>query len=212
MAIDPRLFRSFVTLAEELHFGRAADRLHVSQPGLSEQIRRLEQQVGAPLFLRDSRPVELSDAGRAMLEPARMAHRAAEQAERAAREAERIGRHPLRVGVTFDLEDIVPAVAAYASNHSEVQLWISRMYETHGHEMLARGLIDALIGSAPIEEPGVNRISAFDVPVFALVGPHHVLATRSVVPLKAYRQSPIAIFARNRAAHQFDYYVNALTT
>jgi DNA-binding transcriptional LysR family regulator len=211
MAIDPRLFRSFVMLAEELHFGRAAERLHVTQPGLSDQIRRLELQVGAALFIRDSRPVELTDAGRAMLAPARVALRAVDQAERAAREAARIGRHPLRVGVTFDLEDIVPAVAAYASNHSNVQLWISRMYETQGHEMLSAGLIDALVGSVPDEGPGVTRIRAIDVPLFALVGPNHALATRSAVPLSAYRQSPIAMFARDHARDQFDYYINVLS-
>ena len=80
MALDPRLLLPFIVLAEELHFGRAATRLHIAQSGLSVQIRRLEEQVGSPLYTRDSRSVELTPVGIAMLGPARAAIRAADQA------------------------------------------------------------------------------------------------------------------------------------
>jgi DNA-binding transcriptional LysR family regulator len=214
MAIDPRLLRSFVVLAEELHFGRAAERLNLAQPGLSQQIHRLEEQAGSPLFTRNSRLVELTDGGRAMLEPARAALRAVDQAERAAREASRITAHPLRVGVNFFLEETVPAVAAYASAHAEVQLWISRMYEPQGHEMLHAGVLDAFVGTFPStrrESSDVERKRGMDVPLFALVAVHHPLAKRSVAPLDAFRQSPIAMFAREHAPDQFDYFVDVLS-
>ena len=74
---DARLLRSFVVLADTLHFARAADRLHVSQPTLSQQIRRLEEQLGVKLLDRTSRVVALSEAGRAVLEHARAAVNAA---------------------------------------------------------------------------------------------------------------------------------------
>ena len=214
MAIDPRLLRSFVVLAEELHFGRAATRLNLAQPGLSQQIHRLEQQVGSSLFTRNSRIVELTDGGRAMLEPARAALRAVDQAERAVREASRTTAHPLRVGVNYFIEDMVPAVAAYASAHPEVQLWISRVYEPQGLEMLRAGLLDAVVGSvaaAEGEDSDVKRTRTMDIPLFALVGVDHPLARRSEVPLNAYRDSPIAIFARDHAPEQFDYFVDVLS-
>src|SRR5919108_5827437 len=85
MTLDPRLLRPFVVLAEELHFGRAAERLHITQPALSQQIGRLERQVGIRLLDRTRHRVELSDAGRAVLEPAREAVRAADAAAAAAR-------------------------------------------------------------------------------------------------------------------------------
>jgi DNA-binding transcriptional LysR family regulator len=214
MAIDPRLLRSFVVLAEELHFGRAADRLNVAQPGLSQQLHRLEDQAGSQLFTRNSRVVELTDAGRAMLEPARAALRAADQAERAAREASRTTAHPLRVGVNYFLDDMVPAVAAYAAAHHDMQLWVTRMHEQQGLEMLQAGLLDAVVGSVAAtdsESSEVRQRRAMDIPLFALLGVDHPLARRSEVPLAVYRRSPIAIFGRDQAPGQFDCFVDVLS-
>ena len=67
MDVDARLWRSFTTVAEELHYGRAAERLHITQPALSRQIRDLERALGVTLFDRTSRRVVLSQAGRAGL-------------------------------------------------------------------------------------------------------------------------------------------------
>src|ERR1700760_342678 len=69
--IELRHLRYFVAVAEELHFGRAAERLHLAQPALSQQIRRLEEIVGAQLLLRTSRSVALTAAGEMLLERAR---------------------------------------------------------------------------------------------------------------------------------------------
>lgn len=70
-AVELRLLRTFVVLAEELNFGRAADRLNISQPALSAQVRQLEQRLGMGLFDRNTRRVSLTPAGAALLAPAR---------------------------------------------------------------------------------------------------------------------------------------------
>lgn len=84
--MDLRHFRYFVVVAEELHFGRAAERLHIAQPALSIQIKKIEEQLGGSLFNRTSRSVTLTEAGEIFLKEARLALHYAERAEQIAKE------------------------------------------------------------------------------------------------------------------------------
>ena len=86
MTLISRSVKAFITVAEELHFGRAAQRLHMSQPPLSQQIREFENIVGAPLFLRTTRSVQLTPAGKLMLERSRQLVADANEAVHAARQ------------------------------------------------------------------------------------------------------------------------------
>lgn len=113
--LETRELRYFVTVADELHFGRAAQRLMIAQPALSRAIQRIEGRLGVALFTRSSRNVELTAAGRALLDSGRHALRAVELA---AQEAQRAGEHePLRLvlkpgGDANLLSDILAAHAA----------------------------------------------------------------------------------------------------
>ena len=91
---DPelRLLKYFAAVAEERHFGRAAERLHLAQPPLSQQIRKLEHQLGVELIDRSRRPIELTDAGDALYKEATLALAHGERAFAAARRAARSPR------------------------------------------------------------------------------------------------------------------------
>jgi DNA-binding transcriptional LysR family regulator len=93
--LDLRLVEYFVAVAEELHFGRAAERLHIAQPSLSQQIRRLEEMVGVALLERSSRSVRLTEAGEELLREGRAL---LSQARRATRRARAAGAPNLTVG------------------------------------------------------------------------------------------------------------------
>jgi len=107
--MELRHLRYFVAVAEDLHFRRAAERLHVAQPAVSEQIRKLETELGVRLFDRTPRSVRLTEAGAVMLEEARRVLRQAEMAALAARNAGAQAQLPLRIGYVADaLPAIVP--------------------------------------------------------------------------------------------------------
>jgi DNA-binding transcriptional LysR family regulator len=107
--MELRLLRYFVAVAEELHFGRAAQRLHIAAPSLSQQIKSLEASVGTPLLLRDRRHVELTAAGRMLLPDAREILELAASAQR--RLAGTTG--PLRLGYVSWRPDQLPASTAF---------------------------------------------------------------------------------------------------
>ena len=112
--MELRHLRYFVAVAEELHFRRAAERLHVAQPAVSEQVRKLEQELGVRLFDRTQRSVSLTTAGLALLEEARHVLRHAEVAQQAARNARDHATMRLRIGY---LSDSLPASVPRALRH-----------------------------------------------------------------------------------------------
>jgi DNA-binding transcriptional LysR family regulator len=116
MDLDLRVVRSFVTVAEELHFGRAAARLFVSQPALSKQIQKLEMQLGASLFVRNSRQVGLTARGEAFLLDARELLRLAERMQ-APQDASQV-----RIAHIFELSTSRDVADAFAKARPEVRL------------------------------------------------------------------------------------------
>jgi DNA-binding transcriptional LysR family regulator len=109
--MELRHFRYFVAVAEELHFRRAAERLHVAQPAVSEQVRKFEEELEVRLFDRTQRSVSLTDAGAALLDEARRVLRQAEIARMAARNARDRATTRLRIG---HIPDCLPASVSRA--------------------------------------------------------------------------------------------------
>src|SRR4051812_28696389 len=116
MDLDLRLVRYFVAVADELHFGRAATKLYISQPALSKQIRKLENQLGATLLVRDSRHVELTIRGERFLDDARQLLAIAERMRRTPE------ANTVRIAHIFELDTSRQVADAFSREYAEVSL------------------------------------------------------------------------------------------
>ena len=156
--MELRHLRYFVAVAEELHFRRAAERLHVAQPAVSEQIRKLEQELGVKLFDRTQRKVALTTAGGAFLEEARHVLRHADVAAQAARTAGDLATMPLRIGY---LADSLPAQVPLALRHLATSAPRCRSRSRAGprcgsSRTCGRGRLDAVVTALPAPVAGLQ--------------------------------------------------------
>src|SRR6266550_1353530 len=201
MDLEPRLLRYFLAVAEELHFGRAAARLYISQPSLSNQIRKLERTLGTDLFVRTSRQVELTPAGRALLEEAPLALGALERAEERARLAGagiagtvRLGYAPMAGYET--LGAILTAIEHHSPN---VTVIASELFSAE-----IPGELD--IGLALFPEPmrGIRSEPLRMEPLALLLGKHHRLADVDSIPLASLENKTLLLFPRELAPGYYD--------
>jgi len=184
MTSDPRLLRPFVALADELHFGRAAERLHVTQPALSQQIARLERQLGVPLFARTRTRVELTEAGAAMLPSARAAVEAAVAADEIARSHARGEGGELWLGLSPGAHYLAQAVLAeFAKRRPKVRVRASQDSSGALAEQVATGRLELALGfcTEPLEGIVCERLR--DEPAVLAVAAGHALARRAAVDL-----------------------------
>src|SRR5213076_3523187 len=145
MNLELRQLSYFVTVAEELHFGRAAQRLHMTQPPLSQTIQALEELLGAALFLRSRRSVSLTPAGVALLpEARRMLGQAAELPELARRAAAgESGRLVLSFVSSADYSVLPPFLRNYRAHYPQIQISLQEATSDLQVEDLLHGRIDA---------------------------------------------------------------------
>lgn len=156
--INLRLLRYFLAVAEELHFGRAAKRLHIAQPPLSQQIKLLEQALGFPLFERTSRRVALTPAGEMMAAVARQCFADLRQGVTAAR-LEARGERVLRIGyVTTAILTFLPAtVRAFREQQPATHLQLREVPSSLQLQSLRAGGLDVAIVTDPEPDPFIRR-------------------------------------------------------
>jgi LysR family transcriptional regulator, hca operon transcriptional activator len=183
--MELRHLRYFVAVAEEGSLTVAADkRLHTAQPSLSRQLRDLEHEVGTQLFIRGARGVELTPAGRAFLDHARLALGQAAEAVAAARRAARPGKSIFTVGFTNGHEvDWLPRVTQMLSNDLlNIEIKVMSLYSPDVADALERGEID--LGFLRIEpRPGVTyQIVASEPVVVIMPNDHRLAGTTAIDP------------------------------
>lgn len=194
MSVDPRLLRSFVVLADELHFGRAARRLHIAQPALSQQVKRLEAQVGVEVFERTRSSVRIAPAGRELLGPARAAVKAAESFEETASALARGERGELRLGVSPGVHYIAQTMLAEAAQRlAQVRIRVVQHSTGVLSEAVAAGELDLALGFCAEPRAGVVCERLGDEVAVAAVGAGHRLASKKAVWLRELRGETFAL-------------------
>lgn len=177
--LDLRKLRYFVAVARLLHFGRAAEQLHIAQPVLSRQIRALESDLGVQLFVRDSHQVDCTDAGRQLLDDAVELLAAAEALRR---RASRAARGPRRLVVGFRAGiPVSEAVRLFTADHPDVTVDVHRLDWGDQREALLDGRVDVAYVRQPIDDRGLRVTPLYTEPRVVVLAATHRLAGKESI-------------------------------
>ncbi|TWD75296.1 DNA-binding transcriptional LysR family regulator [Kribbella amoyensis] len=169
---------AFVAVAEELHFGRAAERLRMTQPPLSRQIQKLERAVGAKLLERDNRRVELTEAGRAFLDEARRLLALVDTAGDLARRVDQGAAGTLRLGFTAAsaIRTLGPLLRRLSDALPGVDVILHERVTPAQVDALRRGELDLGLARPPFDSELLDSLVVFREPLIAVVPSDHRLA------------------------------------
>ncbi|SNQ51327.1 LysR substrate-binding protein [Frankia canadensis] len=209
MTIELRHLRAFVAVAEDLHFTRAAQRLHLAQPAISQQIRQLESAVGATLLVRGPGGTRLSDAGRVFLPEARRTLAQAEAAVVAAREANQGETGTLRVGYapTASSPAFLPLLVAYRNSHPRVDLGLRELPLGDLSDVLLTGVVDLAFAARtgpPDYHDGVAIREIAHEPFVLAVPESHRLAGQAAAALLDLADEPFVMQSRDQCSEYHD--------
>jgi DNA-binding transcriptional LysR family regulator len=196
--MDLRQLRYFVAVAEERHFGRAAQRLHMSQPPLSMQIKALERELGIGLLERTSRRVALTDAGRAFLERAKIILGAVEEAREVARGAEQGLQGRLEVGFisSASLSLLPPSIRLFRERFGGVELELKELTSAQQIDALYEGGIRVGLVRLPLRAPGIRFEPVLEERLVVALPSGHALEDLDRVSLETIVDLPLIFFTR----------------
>ena len=179
MPVELRHITSFLVLAEELHFGRSAARLHISQPSLSLQLQQLERRVGVQLVARTSHSVRLTPAGEAFRREAGPLIGQLDRAVEAARQAGPAASGHLRIGFNFPAGQrvLVPALARMRDTYPQVRTSLLQRHTCGQLAELRRGRLDLAFVYGTCGDEGISQRPILTLPVVGICASDHPLAT-----------------------------------
>jgi DNA-binding transcriptional LysR family regulator len=212
-SIELRQLRYFVAVAEELHFGRAADRLHMSQSPLSRAIRELERDLGVVLFVRTTRRVELTEAGSLLLDRSRRALAEIDGAIADARRAEYstdavlvIGYGPFSGAVVARLADGIAAAHPELSVRLQEEVTSESLRRVGAHELAAAVVMESPTAA---HRHGVRVDTLRDEPLLAALPESHRYAGEAEIPLHAFVTERV-LLPREPPGQMFNGWLRAL--
>ncbi|HJW56299.1 MAG TPA: LysR family transcriptional regulator [Burkholderiaceae bacterium] len=199
--MELRHLRYFVAVAEELHFTRAAERLHIGQPPLSQQIQALEEEIGAQLLERSRRWVRLTEAGKLFLADARRILALSAEAAETARRANRGEAGELRVGFTSStpFTAVLPnAINMYRKQYPKVTLFLHEMSSMRQVEAIAARKLDlGFVRPPEAEVPKTVALTTLQHDPLLLIAPsNHRLAKKGTVAFNDLTDESFVMFSR----------------
>lgn len=196
--MELRHLRYFIAVAEELSFSRAAQRLHMAQPPLSNQIKQLEEELGVLLFERTSRGVRVTEAGELLLEEARRVFLQVDQTVRIVRRVGHgeVGRLTLGFVPSSSNEMLPPILRAFSDRFPEVELFLREMRPDLIVQRLYDKQIDVGFLYLPLDDPSLNVECVSREPLVLALAETHPLASEPQVELKALAEESFILPAR----------------
>lgn len=203
-AVELRQVRYFVAVAEELHFGRAAERLHIVQPAVSQQVRRLERELGVALLNRTTRSVSLTEAGRRFLPHARAVLAAADRAADSVAEFRAPGTL-VRLGTSEGLGDRLDVLlSAFARLAPSAALELVHAPTTQRLQRVRDGSLDATIVRGSWPGSGLDFTPLWTDEVMVALPASHSLASRDVVSFASLASLPARLSPPSRNQPLYD--------
>lgn len=205
MALYSRQLLAFMAVAQELHFGRAAKRLHMTQPPLSQQVRLFEERIGAPLIERSTRTVRLTPAGALLREAMEQMMEDGEAAVAATRRVAAGDAGLLRIGFTPTAAyRLIPAaVGAYRQRHPRIQLSMTEADTGRLHTLLVQDRLDVALlrHSGDNEDDELHREPVDSEPLVAALPMQHAWASRDSISVAELATEPLIGFARQTSMY-----------
>jgi len=203
---DISQLRCFVAVAEELHFGRAAQRLNMTQPPLSRQIQLLEHIIQATLLERTSRSVRLTAAGRSFLPEAKRILKLAESAAEVARRIAQGKAGSIKIGYTaVTAYSFLPRlVTACRVRMPEIDLSLKEMVSGEQIEALATGQIDVALLRPPVQRPEFEGAKVASESLLAAIPESNELARKREIDLAAFDKQPFVMYSPHESRYFHD--------
>ena len=204
--MDFRHVRAFITVADALSVTKAAERLHISQPPLSRHIHQLEEELGTTLFVRHRHGVSLTEAGRLLLEKARVLERAATDFSDTAQRAARGDVGTIRIGIGWGLWETVNKVRMeFAHNRPGVIVEARDAFcMEEVNEQLRTQALDVAVTRPPFDEASQDVLPVFAEPLQAVLSDTHPLATRSAISIRDLAHEPLLLWDRHVSPGVYD--------
>jgi DNA-binding transcriptional LysR family regulator len=209
--MELRHLRYVLAVAEHLHFGRAAQQLHISQPPLSQQIRQLEDELGVKLFNRTKRQVQLTKAGEMLVDEARLIMAQVDHASRVATRVNEgdMGQLTVAIAGPADAPFFIDVFERFAKRHPKVRISLRMMGTVEQARALHDGRIHVGFLIPPLDEQGLAVETVIHLPIVVALNRKHPLASRAYVPLRALANESHVMFSRDLDPHFFDAIVSA---